>query len=85
MKNISKERTLTTVELKSLKELIYSRVKNWIKIKLRLNALITEIIDTYCKQVGMPVEDVKEALLECLEKSFNETLEQAKEKLEDLK
>lgn len=85
MENISKEGALKTEELKSLKGMVYSKVINWVKIKLQLNALIVETVNTYCKHVGMPAEDVKRVLRECLKESFDETLEQAKKKLEDLK
>lgn len=65
--------------------MVCSKVINWVKIKLQLNALIVETINTYCEQVGMPAKDVKGVLLECLKESFDEILKQAKKKLEDLK
>lgn len=85
MKNTSKERALTTEELKSLKMIVHNRVENWVERKLQLNTLITETINIFCKQVGMPTKAVKEAFLEYLKESFDETLEQARKKLEDLK
>ena len=85
VENISKERVLKTGELKSLKWVVGSKVKDWVKTKLQLNALIIEMFNIYCKRVRMPAKDVKRIFLECLEESFDETLEQAKKKLEDLK
>jgi len=84
VKNISNKRTLTTRELESLKTIVHNRVENWIKIKLRLNALITETLGIY-KQVGVPVKAVNRVLLECLKESFDETIKQTKKKLKDLK
>jgi hypothetical protein len=85
VENIFKERALKTGELKSLKGVVGIRVNNWVKIKLQLNTLTTETVNTYCKQMRMPAKDVKGIFLECLKESFDEILEQAKKKLEDLK
>ena len=85
MKNNPKEKALKTGELTSLKGMVCSKVKNWVKIKLQLNAIIAETFNIYCQQVGMPAKDVKRIFLECLEESFDGTLKQVKKKLENLK